>query len=88
MQPGDILLFKIDGNPQHMAIKTDKGMIHAYARGPRKVEEVSFAPPWPERLVGVWRVPFSAPPTVGSPQSENTDGGGDVAPIRSNNLVR
>ena len=56
MQPGDVLLFKIDGNPQHMAIKTDRGMIHAYARGPRKVEEVSFAPPWTERLMGVWRV--------------------------------
>ena len=56
MQPGDVLLFKIDNNPQHMAIKTDRGMIHAYARGPRKVEEVSFASPWPERLVGCWRV--------------------------------
>jgi cell wall-associated NlpC family hydrolase len=56
-QLGDILLFKIDGNPQHLAIRTDKGMIHGYALGPRRVEEISFAPPWStERLVGVWRM--------------------------------
>lgn len=63
MRPGDILLFKIDGNPQHLAIKTDKGIIHAYAPGPRRVEEVSFASPWPERLIGVWRVPEVDGPT-------------------------
>jgi NlpC/P60 family putative phage cell wall peptidase len=62
MRLGDILLFKVDNNPQHLAIKTDKGMIHSYAVGPRRVEEVSFADPWPERLVGVWRVPPNEQP--------------------------
>jgi NlpC/P60 family putative phage cell wall peptidase len=54
-QPGDILLFKVDNNPQHLAIKTDRGMIHAYAWGPRRVEEVSSPPPGLQGPVGCWR---------------------------------
>jgi NlpC/P60 family putative phage cell wall peptidase len=76
MQPGDILLFKIDNNPQHLAIKTDKGMIHSYAVGPRKVEEVSFADPWVERLVGAWRV---------SPQPLESESG---IPLRGTTPIR
>lgn len=30
--PGDVLLFALGGSPQHLAIKTDKGMIHANMR--------------------------------------------------------
>lgn len=56
VQSADILLFEIDGNPQHLAIKTDTGIIHAYAGGPRRVKEVPFGPPWVVRLVGVWRI--------------------------------
>lgn len=31
-EPGDILLFALNGSPQHLAIKTDRGMIHANMR--------------------------------------------------------
>jgi len=55
-QPGDILLFKVDNNPQHLAIKTERGMIHAYAWGPRRVEEVSSVPPGMQGPLGAWRV--------------------------------
>jgi NlpC/P60 family putative phage cell wall peptidase len=72
--PGDIMLFKIDGNPQHLAIRTDKGIIHAYAAGPKRVEEVSFAPPWTERLVGVWRI---SEKNISSPPRGEDQGEGD-----------
>jgi len=78
MQSGDILLFKIDGNPQHMAIKTDRGIIHAYAKGPRKVEEVSYASPWPERLVGCWRVADQAACGIPSIKDKNEPKRGEM----------
>ena len=30
--PGDIILFRMNGSPQHLGLKTDKGMIHANMR--------------------------------------------------------
>lgn len=37
-QPGDILLFRFLRQPRHVAIKTDIGMIHAYAQAGKVVE--------------------------------------------------
>ncbi len=56
---GDILLFKLDGNPQHLAIAGREGesptIIHAYLEA-KKVVINSLAPPWTERLQGVYRL--------------------------------
>lgn len=53
MAPGDILLLRWRKEPQHVAIVTDKGIIHAYA-AVRKVVETSFSPFWRHRIVGVY----------------------------------
>lgn len=37
-EPGDILLFRFIRQPRHLAIRTDKGMIHAYAQAGKVVE--------------------------------------------------
>lgn len=36
--PGDVLLMLIGGRPQHLAIRTDVGIIHAYAPARKVVE--------------------------------------------------
>lgn len=53
-EPGDILLFRITREPQHLAIATDKGMIHSHAGSPGVVEHRMDAY-WTDRLVGVYR---------------------------------
>lgn len=60
IKSGDILLFKLDGNPQHLAIADVPGggkitMIHSYlAAG--KVVENHLEEPWISQLVGGFRV--------------------------------
>lgn len=53
-QPGDLLLFKIISEPQHIAIVTDRGIIHAYAQA-RKVVETRLGLEWIDRIVGHYR---------------------------------
>jgi len=56
--PGDIGLFLIDGNPQHLAIFSDfeggLGMIHCYAQA-RGVVEHRLDEQWESKLVKVYR---------------------------------
>lgn len=52
-EPGDILLLRVRREPQHLAIATDRGIIHAYA-GVKKVVETSMSPHWQKRIVGVY----------------------------------
>lgn len=55
MRPGDILLMRFSGDPQHMAILTaDDTIVHAYAAG-RKVCEHRFSAEWRARVVRVYR---------------------------------
>ncbi len=54
--PGDVLLFRIDDAPQHLALKTDAGMLHAYARK-RRVVEHGIDDYWRRRFVSAWRLP-------------------------------
>jgi len=55
---GDILLFRYDQRPQHVAIVTDAGaMIHSFAPAGRVVE-TSIGLYWQRRLCGVYRFPF------------------------------
>lgn len=58
IRPADILLFRISNNPQHLAIKTDLGMIHAYQSltGKNRVDEVGLDEAWRKRLVMAFRI--------------------------------
>lgn len=57
-KPGDLGLFEIGGNPQHLAILSDYeggiGMIHCEART-RKVVEHRLDDEWDKRLIKVFR---------------------------------
>lgn len=57
-QPGDLALFTVRDNPQHLAILTDYegglGMIHCYAQA-RRVVEHRLDEDWKQRLVKVFR---------------------------------
>lgn len=54
MQPGDILLMRFDGEPQHLAIFAGRTIIHAYAKS-RIVCEHDFTREWAARVVRVYR---------------------------------
>ena len=54
---GDILLFRYDGQPQHVALATGKEtMIHSFAPAGQVVETL-IGTYWRRRLVGVYRFP-------------------------------
>ncbi len=52
---GDVVLMNIDSNPQHLAIATNTGIIHAYAPA-RAVVEHALDAWWRERIVAVYRL--------------------------------
>lgn len=56
---GDIALFRLDGNPQHLGILSDYdyglGVIHAYAPS-RQVVEHRLDKSWQEKIVAVFRL--------------------------------
>lgn len=52
--PGDVLLMRFAGEPQHIAIFTGTGIIHAL-QSIGKVCEHGFTGPWPRRLVRIYR---------------------------------
>lgn len=55
MRAGDIVLFRYDGQPQHVALATsDTTMIHSFAPA-GKVVETSIGDYWLRRLVGIYR---------------------------------
>jgi NlpC/P60 family putative phage cell wall peptidase len=56
-QPGDVLWIKIKGQPQHLAILTERGtIIHSYA-GVGRVVEHSFDNKWKRRVYRAYRYP-------------------------------
>ena len=55
IQAGDILLFRYDGQPQHVALATSANtMIHSFAPV-GKVVETSIGAYWHRRLTGIYR---------------------------------
>ena len=55
IQAGDILVFRYDNQPQHVALATaPEAMIHSFAPAGRVVE-TPLGAYWARRLVGVWR---------------------------------
>jgi len=58
---GDIVLFRIRREPQHVAILVDSnteelGMIHSYNGGKKMVVEHGFADYWMQKVVSVYRL--------------------------------
>ena len=57
IMPSDILLFRYDQQPQHVALAMDEqSMIHAFAPAGRVVES-SLGDYWRRRLLGIYRLP-------------------------------
>lgn len=54
-EAGDFLLMRIGREQQHVAIRTDKGIIHSYETV-GKVVEHGFSHAWQRRVSGVYRV--------------------------------
>jgi cell wall-associated NlpC family hydrolase len=55
VQAGDVLLFRYDGQPQHVALATgNTTMIHSFAPA-GKVVETLIGDYWRRRLVGIYR---------------------------------
>lgn len=52
MRPGDLLLVQVARDQLHLAIRTDRGFVHAHA-GLRRVVETPGFPEWP--LIGAYR---------------------------------
>lgn len=57
-EPGDLLLFRIHRHPQHCALLTDKGMIHAY-ESIGKVVETDYTQRWRSLLVQAFVLPLN-----------------------------
>lgn len=59
VKAGDIALFRLDGNPQHLGIISDYkyglGVIHAYAPS-RQVVEHRLDKSWQEKIVAAFRL--------------------------------
>lgn len=55
MQKGDILLMRFAKEPQHLAIYTGNGIIHAYETVKKCVEH-GLDEPWQKRIVAVYRI--------------------------------
>jgi cell wall-associated NlpC family hydrolase len=55
-QPGDFLLMRFDAQPQHIAIVTDKGIIHSYLSA-RRVVEHRLSEDWRARIVQAYAFP-------------------------------
>lgn len=55
-RPGDVMLMRLRRLAQHLAIRTDIGMIHSHI-GSGGVVEHRLAPNWQERLLSVFRFP-------------------------------
>lgn len=53
--PGDIMLFRISRMPQHIAICSPMGLIHAH-QGVMKVVETSMPPYWDTHILGVYQL--------------------------------
>lgn len=59
IDPADVLVFRYDQQPQHVALATEEGrMIHSFAPAGRVVE-TDLGAYWRRRLVGIYRFNLS-----------------------------
>lgn len=52
--PGDVLLMSFAGEPRHVGLATDAGLLHAWAK-PGKVVEHRMDSVWERRIRSAWR---------------------------------
>lgn len=60
-KPGDVLIFRVKRLPQHVAIATDKGILHSYNRGAgtsSRVVETSLTEQWRSHIVAAYKFPW------------------------------
>lgn len=60
-QPGDVLIFRVKREPQHIALLTDKGILHSYERGGgelSKVVEHGLTDSWRKHIVAAYKFPW------------------------------
>ena len=55
-EPGDVMILRFSSMPQHVLIRSDRGVIHAWAPA-RRVVEVEYPRAWRSRVVASYRVP-------------------------------
>jgi cell wall-associated NlpC family hydrolase len=55
-KPGDVLLIMIDSAPQHLAFRTDVGLLHSYAPA-RRVVEHGIDQGWADKIVAAFILP-------------------------------
>lgn len=54
--PGDVLLLRVGGKLQHLAIYCGAGrMVHTYSKGPRQVIETPMGTVWKQATESAWR---------------------------------
>lgn len=64
IQAGDVLLFRYDHQPQHVAVASSvQSLIHAFAPA-GQVVETHIGPYWTHRLIGIYRFNFKMKETV------------------------
>ena len=59
VRPGDVLLLRIRREPQHLAIVTDRGMIHSKfeLNGRGKIVETTLGERWQKRIIKAFKYP-------------------------------
>ena len=60
-QPADVVIFRIRKLPQHVALITDKGMLHSFNRGAgvqSRVVETSLTDQWRAHIVAAYKFPW------------------------------
>lgn len=60
-QPADVLVFRIKRLPQHVALATDKGILHSFNRGAStlsRVVETGLTDQWRAHIVAAYKFPW------------------------------
>lgn len=60
-RPADVLVFRIKRLPQHVALATDKGILHSFNRGAgtlSKVVETGLTEQWRAHIVAAYKFPW------------------------------
>lgn len=57
VQDGDVLFLAWVKDPQHLALKTDIGILHSYLQA-RKVVEHALDAAWAAKIIAAYRFPF------------------------------
>ena len=60
-QPADVLVFRIKRLPQHVALATDKGILHSFNRGAgtlSRVVETGLTEQWRAHIVAAYKFPW------------------------------